>query len=622
MRTFRYSAILFAFLFLVIGVATATTNKGLSLKDPRGPLGIFVLDGSPVHDVGNVRIHASNWGQFGSWPGGGLSFSNAPSMEWPKGSGVEYLFVAGLWVGGLVNGVPKVSQAAYQMEFRPTADPIDILYRSAFGAPGGNRIPSPNVDDDGDGQIDEDWLNGRDDDGDGKIDEDFAGISDQMFSRQFTDQEPSASQIYPQHQPLHLHVREESYQFSNPDFDDFVGVTFFITNVGADVIHDAYLAVFVDGDVGNRNAVNYYNDDATGYQPDIPVDLGAHGVQPYDFAYWYDFDGDGGTADGYAGIVILDHPTDPAGVSAPVQVGASSFAVFSGTQSFEDGGDPTNDFERYELMSSHIIERPLALGRDYRVLVTCGPFASIAPGQTVKFSIALVVAERDDFTNVQRAAQVYNGRWFDLDGNPATGVGGKEHQENWYLPENPTPVAITSFNARGTSGGVSLAWQLWSDEAIEGIDILRGTRGGEMTPLVSAIAPAARNYIDRTAVPGMRYQYQLVVHSRESGVIVSQRASATVPSAVLALNPVAPNPFTSETTLSFTLPERGPVELAVYDVSGRRVATVFSGERNAGEHAFHWNGVGDDGNRASAGIYFCRLRAGKETLTRKISLVR
>jgi len=131
-----------------------------------------------------------------------------------------------------------------------------------------------------------------------------------------------------------------------------------------------------------------------------------------------------------------------------------------------------------------------------------------------------------------------------------------------------------------------------------------------------------REYIDRTAAPGTSYEYQLLVRERDGDVILSQRAGATVPGAALAFHPATPNPFTTDATLSFSLAERGPVELAVYDVSGRRVATVFSGERNAGEHAFHWNGIGDDGNRASAGIYFCRLRAGKETLTRKISLVR
>ena len=48
------------------------------------------------------------------------------------------------------------------------------------------------ADDDGDGRVDEDWLNGRDDDGDGRIDEDFAAFGKLMYSCWFRDDEPTA----------------------------------------------------------------------------------------------------------------------------------------------------------------------------------------------------------------------------------------------------------------------------------------------------------------------------------------------------------------------------------------------------------------------------------------------
>ena len=90
-------------------------------------------------------------------------------------------FTSGLWVGALKSGIPAVTTAAFATEFRPTQDPVDIIYRAAEGARGGNRLPSPDADDDKDGLVDEDWLNGRDDDNDGLIDEDFAAVSKQMF---------------------------------------------------------------------------------------------------------------------------------------------------------------------------------------------------------------------------------------------------------------------------------------------------------------------------------------------------------------------------------------------------------------------------------------------------------
>ena len=70
---------------------------------------IWVLDGSCVHNVGNLQMNVTNWGCFGSYPSSTLAMSEAPSMQWPANSGVEYLYIAGLWVGAKKGGVPIAS---------------------------------------------------------------------------------------------------------------------------------------------------------------------------------------------------------------------------------------------------------------------------------------------------------------------------------------------------------------------------------------------------------------------------------------------------------------------------------------------------------------------------------
>jgi hypothetical protein len=612
--------------FLILIPATAAVCFGQTTSGkpriPDLPNHILVLDGSPVHDVGNVLLHASNWGAIGSQPGTGNTFSNAPSAEWPAGSGIEYLYLAGVWVGAIVGGVPAVSTSAYLAEFRPSSSPLDIVYDSAFGAAGGHRIPSASADDDADGSLNEDPLDGFDNDLDGEVDEDFAAISNQMLARRFRDDDPSSS-IYPDHVPMHLAVREESFQFSHADYDDFVGFTFSITNDGAQTLEDAYIAVFADGDVGNRNIPNYWNDDASAFRDNLVVDHGAHGTQAYDFGYWYDINGDGGTAAGYCGIVVLDHPT---GAGAPASVGVVTYADFYGAVSYANGGDPTNDFERYELMSSEVIEPNAVNPQDHRTLLVVGPFAEIAPGETVEFSFALVVTPRDDFTNVERAAQVYHGQWFDLDGNPATGIDGKEHQEHWYLPyeDPPVPIAITSFDASVIdASAVKVAWETWADEPIAGFELWRAVGGGELRSVTAGLLPGdTRGYVDDTVAPGTRYEYLLVAHNVSGETFVSQRAGVTVPSAALALGQNAPNPFAQSTTIGITLPERAEIDVAVYDVVGRRVATIAAGAWDAGKHDLSWNGTDDAGRPVGAGVYFYRLAAGNQTLTRKLLVVR
>jgi hypothetical protein len=195
----------------------ARDNNQKSLDKLKALERIMVLDGSAVHNVGNLQVNVTNWGVFGSYPSSTLDMSESPSAQWPANSGVEYLYIGGIWFGAKVGGIPVVSTAAYEAEFRPTREDVDVIYRSFEGAIGGARLPSP-PDDDKDGFIDEDWLNGRDDDFDGKIDEDFAAIGKQMFSCWFTDDQPYSIQINPEHTPLGLFVRQESYQWEEERF--------------------------------------------------------------------------------------------------------------------------------------------------------------------------------------------------------------------------------------------------------------------------------------------------------------------------------------------------------------------------------------------------------------------
>ncbi len=426
-KTLILSALCLALAFPATTLGREDDPKADKKKGAGGPQRILVLSGENVHNVGELQMHVGNWGNFGSRPGSANTFSEAPSAQWPAGSGIEYLYVAGLWIGAMKGGIPAVSTSAYAAEFRPTQDPLDIIYRAAEGARGGNRLPSLSADDDNDGSIDEDWLNGWDDDGDGLIDEDFAAVSKQMFSCQYIDDGKSSIEIYPQHNPLHIHVRQESYQWEEDRFDDFVGANFWITNIGDETLTELFIGFFADGDAGNREADNYWEDDATGFR-NVPVKCTNLGPVSMDIAYTYDADSDEGNTPGYFGIMFLGHTTDPTGEFAPARVGISTYANFAGSQSFEEGGDPTNDFERYELLSSETIERDATIPRDYRMLMAAGPFAELPPGSTLVFQTAFVIGDGIEgmLTNGASAQLTYNGAWFNLDGLKSTGIAGRE----------------------------------------------------------------------------------------------------------------------------------------------------------------------------------------------------
>jgi hypothetical protein len=95
----------------------------------------------------------------------------------------------------------------------------------------------------------------------------------------------------------------------------------------------------------------------------------------------------------------------------------------------------------------------------------------------------------------------------------------------------------------------------------------------------------------------------------------------TSPSTAVGLkNPAAlsfsvfPNPARTQ-NLSFSLPHATNVQLGVFDLLGRRVATIVNGAMAAGNYQKSWAGMDDSGNRVHSGVYFYRLRAGNEVRT-------
>ena len=79
-----------------------------------------------------------------------------------------------------------------------------------------------------------------------------------------------------------------------------------------------------------------------------------------------------------------------------------------------------------------------------------------------------------------------------------------------------------------------------------------------------------------------------------------------------------PNPFHSSTRISFTLAKPSVVRLTVFDVTGRRVATVVDGAMLAGRHSAAWSGRDSAGRTVASGVYFYRLDIGSWSKTKRM----
>jgi hypothetical protein len=383
----------------------------------------LVLDGSCVHNVGNLQMNVTNWGFVGSLPKSTYPMADLPSAQWPGGSGIEYLYAAGIWVGAQINGIPLVSTGYPQTEFYPGKGSKDVIYYSHEGAEGGERYPSELADDDGDGMVDEDWLNGYDDDLDGKIDEDFAAYGSQMFFCQYSDDQDLSKVMWPEHEPMHIRVSQQTFQWSEKSRRDFIAVRYYVTNTGNKVLENVYVGIYADLDAGPRRLGNYHMDDLLGRWSGERCGMREGWEWPvrFDVIYVYDANGDDGVTNGYFGILPLSEFGTP---------GSIMVRSFRGIQSYISGwGEPTNDYERYEAMST-IKEGPLAdVPNDYKVLISKGPFSVLFPWQTLHFDIAFVAGEglEDFLDNAAQVMVAFEGDWYDLDGDPETGVKGREY---------------------------------------------------------------------------------------------------------------------------------------------------------------------------------------------------
>lgn len=83
-----------------------------------------------------------------------------------------------------------------------------------------------------------------------------------------------------------------------------------------------------------------------------------------------------------------------------------------------------------------------------------------------------------------------------------------------------------------------------------------------------------------------------------------------------------PNPFNPTTMITYTVPERGAVKLEIFDILGRKVATLFNAEQFAGTHSLEWNSTNDSGARVTSGVYLLKMQAGNFTKVKKMLLVK
>jgi len=135
--------------------------------------------------------------------------------------------------------------------------------------------------------------------------------------------------------------------------------------------------------------------------------------------------------------------------------------------------------------------------------------------------------------------------------------------------------------------------------------------------------------VDASGLPEGDYYADILVDSNGGDVVtvpVALHVQATsvegdVPH-VTRLYGNYPNPFNPSTRIAFGLPADGPVELHIYDTSGRLVRTLVDRVMTAGAKEVRWDGRTDAGTDVASGVYHYRLKAAGRELDGRMVLLK
>jgi hypothetical protein len=197
---------------------------------------------------------------------------------------------------------------------------------------------------------------------------------------------------------------------------------------------------------------------------------------------------------------------------------------------------------------------------------------------------------------------------------------------------DPTPVTL-SAQVVAHQDGVLIEWTLvggpWLRLAISRASVVGDRTGAYAVVREETLIGGAQQHgrwLDVDVVPERTYAYTMSATRTDGGV---ERAGPhrVVAGAVAGVSPalhlaIAPNPATHAASFRYVLPARGPIEIDIYDVVGRRVRRLLAAPAEAGTHVVRWDGRDDRGRRLTSGTYFVRLATGSEVTRTRLLLVR
>jgi photosystem II stability/assembly factor-like uncharacterized protein len=185
------------------------------------------------------------------------------------------------------------------------------------------------------------------------------------------------------------------------------------------------------------------------------------------------------------------------------------------------------------------------------------------------------------------------------------------------------PVELISFSAVAVGDEVNLSWSTATETNNMGFDIERKSNGANWEKIGfvqgngTTTELSSYSYIDRPQTSGTLF-YRLKQIDHDGRYEYSNMVEVNLAQPLTySLEQNYPNPFNPATTIKYSIPEAGMVNLKVYDVLGNEIATLVSESLDSGIYQFEFDASG-----YSSGVYFYELTAGKFKSTKKMLILK
>jgi hypothetical protein len=185
--------------------------------------------------------------------------------------------------------------------------------------------------------------------------------------------------------------------------------------------------------------------------------------------------------------------------------------------------------------------------------------------------------------------------------------------QKWHIDLLQLEVSACDFKGYFSNGFIELAWENKSSSDIVLFHVMRATQPDGVyenihTEKISPDHPDQFYFRDRPSGTAQKYYYKLEAISNTGKIFNSEPVEINV---ILpgesSLHQNYPNPFNQETTIHYDLPASENIQLQIFDLSGKKVRTIFYGPAPAGFHSIVWDGKNDNGYDVTSGTYFCVL---------------